>query len=150
MRRIWFNHWFSQAYHFMNSLKHNPENYLIASGERDMVYKVVVDEYYLEPVFEDAMEYVSWCLEFCQEHQIDVLYPRRHMDTITLHADKFNSINVKLILDTNVFVHNLLQSKLASCKYMEDNNLCSVPKMIAVSNFSEFLDAYEALKNIYG
>ena len=151
MRRIWFNHWFSQAYHFMNNLKQDDNNYLIASSVREnMVYKPIVDEYYMEPTFNTDEEYVDWCLGFCKIHKIDVFYPRRNMDVITMHADAFRAADVKLILDTNMETHALLQSKLASCKYMNEHNLCSAPKMIAATTFSEFLSAYEELKKVYG
>lgn len=150
MRRIWFNHWFSQAYHFMKNLKQDNNNYLIATSERDTVYKVVVDEFYLEPIFEDENEYVDWCLDFCKNHNINVFYPRRRMNAITMRALEFERLGVKLILFTDVKIHNLLQSKLESCSYMEENNICSVPLMIPSSTYDEFLTAYRNIKAKYG
>lgn len=151
MKRIWFNHWFSQAYHFINNLKQDEDNYVISSNERsNCIYQYVSDEFYLEPVFENDVDYVNWCLDFCKKHNIDVFFPRRRMDAITERAADFVQMGIKLILDTNLEVHNLLQSKVASCEYMKEHNLCNVPLMIPVSNFDDFLIAYKAIKLKYG
>lgn len=151
MTRVWFNHWFSQAYHFMRSLKRESDNYIIASNERyNCVYRPIVDEFYVEPLFQDDNAYVDWCIEFCKEHAVEVFFPRRGMDAIAAHADEFENIGVKLILDTNLDVHNLLQSKMNSCNYMRENGLCNVPLMIAVSTYDEFLAAFNRIKKQYG
>ena len=76
---IWFNHWFSTAYHMVNMIKddNNTEFYIIGTnGNEENVMKTVCDYWEKEPDFLSDEEYVQYCLEFCQRHSVNIFIPR--------------------------------------------------------------------------
>lgn len=151
MRVIWFNHWFSTAYHFIKSLTEDERNYVIASNKRsDCVYKIAVHKFFIEPEDVSGEEYVNWCLNFCKENAVDVFFVRREMESIVKFADKFANMGVKLIADLNADLQRLLSSKYDSTTYIANKNLCHTPLVFRVSTAEEFLEAYDKLKGKYG
>lgn len=144
--RIWFNHWFSTAYHFIDMMKeHN--HYVIASNERDTcVYQTNADEFYLEPIYEKDL-YVDYCVQFCKEHNIDVFFPKRGMDVIIKNLHKFE--NVKIVCETSIEKYELLQDKVKTAKWFEKHNICNVPEMHLCTNVYEFKFWYERMIQKY-
>ena len=77
MARIWMNHWFSTAYNIITLIKEGiPDATIIGSNEHAASPIMnVCEEWYQEPVLKGE-QYVSFCLDFCREHNIDVFMPR--------------------------------------------------------------------------
>ena len=151
MVRIWFNHWFSTAYRFIEGLKEKDENYVIVSNERDTsAQQAVADEFYVEPVFSNGADYLDWCLTFCKEHNVDVFFPRRGAALMASNIEKFEELGVKVIVERDRNIHKLFDSKYESCLYVGENNLCAVPKMFLVNTREEFLRACAAIIEQYG
>ena len=100
MTRIWLNHWFSTAYNIINLLReNNPDFWIIGSNENlESPIKSVCDEWYQEPVLKGE-EYIDFCLQFCEEHSVDVFMPRREMIAISKYKDRFSSHGVKVMVD---------------------------------------------------
>lgn len=98
--RIWFNHWFSTAYHLIRLMR---EGYgepltVVGSGSNSKaVYRQACDEWYSEQELPDP-EYVEFCLSFCVEHKIDVFVPRRGLVAIANNHERFEQIGVRLLL----------------------------------------------------
>ena len=71
--RIWFNHWFSTAYHLINMIKADTNNefYIIGtSTNSSAIYKMTCDEWYSEEKDISASDYIDFCVEFCKEHNV--------------------------------------------------------------------------------
>ena len=84
--RVWFNHWFSTAYHLIHLIKDaNPDKFtFVGSNKNDYaIYKRICDEWYIEPSDINETDYVDYCLNFCKQHQIDIFVPRRHLTSIS-------------------------------------------------------------------
>lgn len=144
--RVWFNHWFSTAYHFIDMLKEKGY-YVIASNERDTsVYQTNADEFYLEPAY-DANSYLSFCLSFCKEHKIDIFFPKRGMDIIVKNLHEFKDI--KVICETDINKYNLLQDKVKTGDWSKEKDICNVPEMHLCTNADEFKFWYEQMKEKY-
>lgn len=144
--RIWFNHWFSTAYHFIDMMKeHN--HYVIASNERETsVYQTNADEFYLEPKY-DKDTYLDYCVNFCKEHNIEVFFPKRGMDIIVKNLDRFG--DVKVICETDYEKYTLLQDKVKTAKWFEQNNICKIPEMHLCTNVYEFKYWYNIMIQKY-
>ena len=81
--RVWVSHWFSTAYHLIESFKECGA-YVIATNYRDTsVYKTNADEFYLEEEITNPEEYLAFCLGFCKEHSIDLFFPRKHLQSLS-------------------------------------------------------------------
>ena len=53
--RIWFNHWFSTAYHLIRMMREGtPEAVFVGSNENvRAIYRQACDEWYAEPALEE-------------------------------------------------------------------------------------------------
>lgn len=142
---IWFNHWFSTAYHYIRELK-SKGYYVIASNQRDTcVYKTVASEFYIEPNYQ-GNEYLEWALNFVKEHKVDIFFVKKNMDVIQKNLDKFDVIGVKVVCERGD-IYNILQDKFKTMQLLQDTGLC--PEMYIVNNVKDFKDAYQALRDKY-
>lgn len=147
--RVWFNHWFSTAYYFIDSLK-KEGFYVIATNKREScVYKTNADEFYVEPDVENE-EYIAYCLDFCKSHNVDVFVPRKGMKYIIQHLDEFTALGIKVLCESNKEVFEIFDSKVKTASYFEDLNIVSVPESILVDSVDEFISAYNTIKANWG
>ncbi len=150
-RVIWFNHWFSQAYNFIELLRRDERNYIIASAKvEDFVFGAAADERYTEPRGVDGAQYTQWALDFCKEHGVDVFFPKRWRAEVVKHISEFEAIGTHVTADGNTEQNDMLESKMKSCIYMRDNGLCAVPMMERITTVEGFEQAYAAVKEKYG
>lgn len=149
MVKIWLNHWFSTAYNIINLIKTGEQDfYIIGSNDvEDAVYKIVCDEWYVEPILRDE-EYAEYCLQFCKEHSIDVFMPRRGMLQISRNKQRFEDIGVKVMVDAYDVI-SILNHKTDAYELFKDKNIGFVPEYRLVTKLSEFLEAYEYLIERY-
>lgn len=105
MIRIWMNHWFSTAYNIVNLIKQDdPDFYVIGTNENyNSPIRTVCDEWYQEPTLKDD-EYVEHCLEFCQDHHVDVFLPRRGMLEISKQKSQFEALGTKVMVDDYILL----------------------------------------------
>lgn len=144
--RVWFNHWFSTAYHFIDMLKEKGY-YVIASNERETsVYQTNANEFYLEPIYDKDL-YLDFCIDFCKEHKIDVFFPKKGMDIIIKNLHKFG--NVKVICETDLNKYELLQDKVKTGEWFTKKKICKVPEMHLCTNVYEFKFWYQRMKTEY-
>ena len=152
MVRIWFNHWFSTAYNFIQDIRALDEQkqfYFIGTNQRDLcVYKLVCDEFYIEPELYGS-EYVDWCVNFCKQHNINVFFARKNIVDISAHYHRFNEIGVKVITDTNADLIATLNDKVKTAELFRKHNLCRVPEIMVVNTVNEFQSAYKLLCERY-
>ena len=150
--RVWFNHWFSTAYHLINLIKEgNPDKFTIigSSWNELAIYKRACDEWFYEPNNLDECEYVEFCLDFCKNHSIDIFVPRRNLVAIVENATRFEEIGVKLFADTNAEKIKMLSDKLSTYDYFKGMNFECIPEIRVVHSVDEFAKAYKELKDIY-
>ena len=112
--RVWFNRWFTTAFHLINLMKQgNPDQFtFIGSNENDIVvYKNVCDEWYVEPKGLSDEEYVSYCLDFCKQQRIDIFIPRKKLLVVSKAYAKFQEAGVRLMVDEKQEILTLLEDK---------------------------------------
>lgn len=147
--RVWFNHWFSTTYYFIDSLK-KEGFYVIATNKREScVYKTNADEFYVEPDVENE-EYIAYCLDFCKSHNVDIFVPRKGMKYIIQHLDEFTALGVKVLCESSKEVFEIFDSKVKTASYFEDLNVVSVPESILVNSVDEFMSAYNTILAHWG
>lgn len=146
MIRVWFNHWFSTSYRLIELMKAdaNKKIYIIGSNmQKNSVIQKVCDEWYEEPTCEGA-EYISYCLDFCKNRQVDVFVPRRNMLSISQNINKFNDMGVKVLLDDYETV-SLLEDKVKTYDFFKSIDGINVPDYYKVASVEEFKKAYAKL-----
>lgn len=149
MIRIWLNHWFSTAYNIINLIKEDEKDFVIVGTNDNFnsVISCVCDEWYQEPKCKGE-EYVSFCLDFCKEHKIDVFMPRRGMIDISRNKEKFEEIGTKVMVDDYKLI-SVLNNKNEAYELFKKLEIGIVPDYKIVSSANEFYEAYLWLKQKY-
>ena len=144
---IWFNHWFSTAYYFIEQAK-ALGNYVIATNQRDTcVYKMNADEFYIEKEMKGE-DYVNWAITFCKEHKVDIFFPKKHMKEISLNKKAFEDNGITVVVEDYEKLC-LFESKKDTFTFFEGKDICNIPEMFIVNNLNDFMDKYNYLKEKY-
>ncbi len=149
--RIWFNHWFSTAYHLINMMKElePKELYFIGTSTNPYaLYKRACDEFYEERHDLPEEEYLRFCLDFCVEHSIDIFVPRHNLVSIVENRDKFEEINVKLFAERNAQVVKKLEDKFSAYELLREILPNRVPEMEVTYSVNEFMDAVKRVGEV--
>lgn len=147
---IWFNHWFSTAYHLINLMRETDENIRIigTNSNQDSVYKLVCDEWYSEPTAKDSDSYIEQCLDFCKEHKIDVFVPHHNLKTICENSSCFQEAGIKLLANTNKNDIDIINNKIKTYDFLSKNGLSEIiPEYYPCGNAEEFEKAVSVLKS---
>lgn len=147
--RVWFNHWFSTAYHLINLIKEgDPEKFTVvgSSTNNSAIYQRACDEWYAEPDGLTPEEYVQFSLDFCREHHIDIFVPRRNMTAVVERQGEFTALGVKLLADQDADKIKLLDNKRKTYEFFEDAGFACVPEVRIAHSLQEFDAAYTELK----
>ena len=146
---IWFNHWFSTAYHMVNMIKddNNTEFYIIGTnGNEENVMKTVCDYWEKEPDFLSDEEYVQYCLEFCQRHSVNIFIPRKKQLSIVKNIKRFENISVKVLAEKNFEKMKQLNNKKNTYELFKTLKIGNIPEYYIVNTAEKFIEAYQKLK----
>ncbi len=146
---VWFNHWFSTAYHLINMMREGAAEDIrfIGSGMANVsVFRTACDEWYSEPKDISGDDYVSYCLDFCKEHDVDVFVPRRGLVDIIRRSGDFDSAGIKLFADRRSDIAEQLDDKMQTYALMKDICPEYIPPIFEAHSLDEFKAAYEALQ----
>lgn len=143
--RIWFNHWFSTVYHVFGLLRnYDSDVEIVASNVREnTLIKSGADEWFLEPLMGENEKYVDYCLETCKKYKIDVFIPRRGRNIISEYLDKFEEIGVKVLVNKDSEINNILDNKLDTYKVLKEHPELKkiVPYYLVVRDSDSFKSA---------
>lgn len=148
--KIWFNHWFSTAYHLIHLMcEGQRENFTIIGTNKNplAVYMQACDEWYSEPEDISAEQYIDFCIEFCKAHSVDIFVPRRFLPEIIRHQSAFDAIGVRLFANTNTEMMDILDDKQKTYDFFTQKGADCIPETIVAHNMEEFRLAYEHLNN---
>lgn len=149
--RVWFNHWFSTAYHLINLIKEgDPGKFVVVGSSANSwaIYQRACDEWYVEPDGLSPEEYVSFCLDFCREHRIDIFAPRRNMTAVVRHRDEFAALGVKLLADADAEKIDLLDNKRKTYAFFKEAGFSCIPEIRIAHSLDEFDAAYGELQAV--
>lgn len=149
MARVWMNHWFSTAYNIIQLIRDGIEDITII-GSNEHPYSPIMDvcdEWYQEPVLKGE-QYVSFCLNFCQLHNIDLFMPRREMVSISQYKERFTNAGIKVMVDDYQYV-SILNQKHKAYDSFKKYNIGVVPDFFIATNVEQFKEAYNELSRKY-
>ncbi|WEK55073.1 MAG: ATP-grasp domain-containing protein [Candidatus Cohnella colombiensis] len=146
--RVWFNRWFSVAYHYMNAIRNNPDGIAVEiygthPDIRHMSLQAC-DYAEVEPVLDDDA-YVDFCVNFCKQHKIDVFIPRLKMLQIAKAIHLFDEIGTKVIVCRDVSLLEQLMDKSLFYESVREKDVMVVPDYYVVNDGEGFKHAYEKL-----
>ena len=149
MARIWMNHWFSTAYNIIKLIRDAvPDIEIIGSNERPYSPIMnVCDEWYQEPELKGE-QYVTYCLDFCREHKIDLFMPKRGMVLISQYKDRFTDAGIKVMVDDYQYI-SILNQKHKAYGFFKQHGIGKVPDFCVVTTVEQFGEAYMELSQKY-
>ncbi|MFZ0576337.1 MAG: ATP-grasp domain-containing protein [Psychrobacillus psychrotolerans] len=153
---IWFNRWFSTVSHYMELIRHNPDQQeFIIHGTHpnsDTVYFNYCDVFSTEPDIEGE-DYIQFCLDYCIQNQIHIFVPRKENVLISRHLEKFEDIGVSVLVCPDGDLMAMVDNKAAMYQSLqnqekEGNFIVTIPSYQIVNNAQEFKEAYEQLSKV--
>lgn len=150
---IWFNRWFSTVSHYMELIRHNPDQQeFIIHGTHpnsDTVYFNYCDVFSTEPDIEGE-DYIQFCLDYCIQNKIHIFVPRKENVLISRHLEKFEDIGVSVLVCPDGDLMAMVDNKAAMYQSLqnqekEGNIIVTIPSYQIVHNAQEFKEAYEQL-----
>jgi len=145
---IYFNRWFSTAYHYMNMIRDNPD------GEKFAFYGSHPDPGHLslqacdfaekEPVLEGT-DYVDYAVDFCKRNRIDVFIPRLMMLEIAKEASRFDEIGTKVMVCRDIPLLERMIEKDLFYESLQGTGVVPIPEYYVAETAGQFQEAYEAL-----
>lgn len=150
--KIWFNRWFSTAYHLIEKIKDNPNNERFTiygtHPNTDAVYLQVCDHVEQEPDVSGEI-YLNWCLDFVQKHNIDIFIPRKENVLIAQNLDLFAAYGVKVLVCPDAELMEMMDNKRLMYENIQNKGIVAVPHYRVVTNVLDFIKAYNEL-SAYG
>lgn len=145
---IYFNRWFSVAYHYMNLIRNNEDGvqFQIFATHPDIRHMSLqgADVAETEPALK-GIEYVKFCVDFCRRNEIDVFIPRLHMLDIALHISLFDAIGTKVLVCRDLDLLDSIMDKGKFYENVREQGIMTVPEYHVVSTAEQFKAAYEDL-----
>jgi len=151
-KKIWFNRWFSTAYHFIEAIKNNPDgiDFEVYGTHPNMntVYFHVCD--YAEPEPDvDGEEYIEFCLNFCRNHGIDVFIPYQHALGISQAIARFHAIGTKVMVCEDFGSMETISHKGKLYESFVENGLgYLIPEYRVVKDAAQFKEEYNRLRSL--
>ncbi|EFM10402.1 protein of unknown function DUF201 [Paenibacillus curdlanolyticus YK9] len=147
--RVYFNRWFSVAYHYMNSIRHNEDGvaFKLYGTHPDPGHMALqaADYATVEPVLH-GLDYAQFCVDFCREHEIDVFIPRLHMLDIARHIALFDEIGTQVTVCRDVELLEKLTIKDKFYEAVRATGIMEVPAYEVVRDAEGFKQAYARLR----
>lgn len=140
--RLYFNRCFTQTAEVIRHLKTNSDGkkfeVYVSSYAPNYYLESVSDYFEVEPAKYTIAEYIDYCYQFCQKHQIEVFIPRHHVSEIAKHRVRFEAMGVKLLLIGEASLYQLLDNKVETYRRLETTNIVNLPPYGVATTYPEF------------
>jgi ATP-grasp in the biosynthetic pathway with Ter operon len=139
--RIWFNKTFSTIDGVFRNLRQSHSTgdiTLICTQTYPMATAfLAADENYLEPTDLTAEDYLSWCVNFCQQYKIDLFWPGKEAALISAQHAVFNAMGVQVMSVADYETLSLLHNKAHFYRDLP-TSVAKVMDFVAVNNSEAF------------
>ncbi|MDC0762760.1 ATP-grasp domain-containing protein [Brevibacillus sp. AG] len=148
-KRIWFNRTFSTAYHFIDMIRTNPDGldfeFYVTHPKRYSVMLQNADVAEIEPSL-PIPEYIEYCVQFCQKHQIDIFFPNYRLVEIAKHLDRFEQVGTSVLVCKDADLLETVSDKGKLFQALRDTPGLHIPDYFIVNTSEQFKIAYEKLR----
>jgi ATP-grasp in the biosynthetic pathway with Ter operon len=112
--KIWFNKTFSTIAAVLRNLRQaGGDSLTLVCTHNHMAATAFLqaDEAYLEPTDLTGQTYVAWCLQFCQQHHIDIFWPGKEAALLSRAHPEFLAIGTRILSVADFATLTLLGNK---------------------------------------
>ncbi|MFC5404493.1 ATP-grasp domain-containing protein [Cohnella soli] len=145
---VYFNRWFSTAYHYMNMIRDNPdgEQFRFYGTHPDINHMSLqaCDHAETEPALRGTA-YVDFALDFCRRHRIDLFVPRLNMLDISREIDRFEEIGTRVIACRDADLLEAIVEKDKFYESMAGEDIVTIPDYELAETPEQFRSAYTKL-----
>ncbi|MCM3701973.1 ATP-grasp domain-containing protein [Paenibacillus macerans] len=145
---IWFNRTFSTASHYVEMIRHNPDNkpfkIFATHPSPHSIMLQAADYAELEPAV-PAHEYAAYCVDFCARHKIDIFIPHYRLAEVAKHRDEFDRIGTKVMLAGTAEMLSGVDDKGRLFEVLSGVPGLQLPDYDVVTTLEEFEKAYKLL-----
>lgn len=143
--KIWFNKNFSSIAFILETLQKNPTVSTLFSHTHDVEHQKFADSFIYEP--EKSDDYLKFCLEVCQQQQVDVFYPWRSFYKLYPHRNQFTELGVKIVFPCSDTNFQIIDNKAAFYRHLLEKNIkVSIPLFATANTKTEFIHHYSLLR----
>lgn len=147
---VWFNHWFSTAYHYIKHLKDtkvNKFNVLASNIRENTVYFEASDSSMIEPdIDKNSKDYLHFASKVCKDSQIDICFIHHGISNFISNDFKY-----KFVKPCSLQSYELSNNKIKFLELVKENNLYNnsikLPEYFKVHTVEDFKYAVNELKN---
>lgn len=148
---VYFNRCFTDTSEVIEELKDNEDKIkykiFISYPSKNEKLEDCSDYYEIEPVIESSKDYAQYCLDFCIKYDIDIFVPRFRAKELSNFQEQFKELGIKVLFIGYESTYKLLDDKAKVYDCLKDNSIIKIPPFKAVTNYEEFIEAYEYVKN---
>jgi biotin carboxylase len=150
---LWFNHNFSSIFNICELLHQGVKSQsfpgslkiFISHSEPSFVARPMADIFFEDFRTDNPDSYVEWCLDKCRRLAIDVFWPSRGVQYLADSTDEFEKIGTRLMIPASAVNLEILNDKVYFYESLS-NNSQNIPRWFKASNFNEFYDAVDLLR----
>ncbi|WP_312116304.1 ATP-grasp domain-containing protein [Brevibacillus reuszeri] len=148
-KRIWFNRTFSTAYHFIDMIRSQSDEFefecYVTHPKRYSVMLQNADVAEIEPSL-PVPEYIDYCVQFCQKHQIDIFFPNYRLAEIAKHLERFEQVGTSVLVCKDAALLETISDKGKLFQALKDTSGVHIPDYYIVKTSEQFKSAYDKLR----
>lgn len=129
----------------LEALQKNPAVTTLFSHTHAVEHQKFADSFIYEPEHSD--DYLAFCLEICQQHQVNVFYPWRHFAKLYPHREQFAELGVKVVFPCSDADFHTIDNKAAFYRHLLEKNIrVNLPLFATAHTKAEFIQQYQSLR----
>ena len=149
MTTLYFNRCFS-AYSFLieslrRSWKQDQLKVIISHSNHDPYLMKVADHFLIEPDTEGE-QYLDFILKTCEQYEVNIFFPRKHVTWLSQHRNKFSELGVKVPFVCSDEYYQLFDNKFNATQELSKQNLIQAPSIALIDNYSQFEAQYQRIR----
>lgn len=147
--RVWFNRTFSSVYAAIGLIREADVarrfHIIYSNANPHAAAARVAHEFYVEPTGLDADAYITWCLDFCREHKVDIFIPGRESTALAGQHERFAALGTRVLSAATPDMLDLIHDK---ARFYADVVLPMAPvaETRNFENIAQFDAAYAELR----
>lgn len=129
----------------LEALQKNPAVTTLFSHTQAVEHQKFADSFIYEP--EQCDDYAGFCLEVCQQHQVNIFYPWRHFAKLYPHKEQFSQLGVKVVFPCSDLNFHIIDNKSAFYRHLVQKNIrVNLPLFATANTKTEFIQQYRLLR----
>lgn len=151
---VWFNKGFSSLYSVLDLIKGEDlggrYHLLCSHSNPEFIGFTASDSYEVEPSPVKDDEYLAYCLDFCDRHEVKMFIPARRIGHLVRNRERFEERGVKMLAAADADTLKIIGNKPALYERLRGENIVPIPDYVVVNRKGSFEAAVERIWEKHG